>query len=238
MNTRHSQKGFTLIELLVVITIIGILAALLFPVFLTVRERARQTTCASNLHQIGLAIQMYEADNNDSLPLFFEDPRWLAIPKDVTPGRKWIPPVDPLTRYLHDPAIYHCPDGANTGLFMKDYNYRQEAFWDGQNPGPYTTPGKLLLPEPNTVLVSCNEHVTDAERIYSWKKRTGNYIVLRASGSVSRVPAQSVTLWSYRAGVWYPPSPTLVVNDSRFYVVFPNEAWPPQVEPWPSQLKK
>ncbi len=49
MNIRHTRQGFTLIELLVVITILGILAALLFPVFLKARERGRMTTCASNL---------------------------------------------------------------------------------------------------------------------------------------------------------------------------------------------
>jgi len=42
------QNGFTLIELLVVIAIISILAAILFPVFATAREKARQTSCASN----------------------------------------------------------------------------------------------------------------------------------------------------------------------------------------------
>ena len=42
------KPGFTLIELLVVIAIIAILAAILFPVFAKVREKARQTSCASN----------------------------------------------------------------------------------------------------------------------------------------------------------------------------------------------
>ncbi|HAH86615.1 MAG TPA: hypothetical protein DCL60_04515 [Armatimonadetes bacterium] len=57
-----SRKGFTLIELLVVIAIIAILAAILFPVFAKAREKARQTTCSSNLKQISTAIQMYAQD--------------------------------------------------------------------------------------------------------------------------------------------------------------------------------
>ena len=52
-------SGFTLIELLVVIAIIAILAAILFPVFARAREKARQSSCTSNLKQIGTAILMY-----------------------------------------------------------------------------------------------------------------------------------------------------------------------------------
>ena len=63
-----SKKGFTLIELLVVIAIIAILAAILFPVFAKAREKARQSTCASNLKQIGLGISQYAQDYDEILP--------------------------------------------------------------------------------------------------------------------------------------------------------------------------
>ncbi len=66
MMTRK-RKGFTLIELLVVIAIIGILAAMVFPVFARARESARKAVCLSNVKNIALAIQMYLADNNDTL---------------------------------------------------------------------------------------------------------------------------------------------------------------------------
>ncbi len=66
MGTR--RRGFTLIELLVVIAIIGILAAMIFPVFARARESARKAVCLSNVKNIALAIQMYLADNNDTLP--------------------------------------------------------------------------------------------------------------------------------------------------------------------------
>jgi prepilin-type N-terminal cleavage/methylation domain-containing protein len=61
-------RGFTLIELLVVIAIIGILAAMVFPVFARARESARKAVCLSNVKNIALAIQMYLADNNDTMP--------------------------------------------------------------------------------------------------------------------------------------------------------------------------
>ncbi|MCW3060774.1 MAG: prepilin-type N-terminal cleavage/methylation domain, partial [Capsulimonas sp.] len=62
------NDGFTLIELLVVIAIIAILAAILFPVFAKAREKARQTTCASNLRQLGLAMLQYVQDNDETFP--------------------------------------------------------------------------------------------------------------------------------------------------------------------------
>lgn len=61
------KKGFTLIELLVVIAIIAILAAILFPVFAKAREKARQTSCASNAKQIGTALMMYAQDYDETL---------------------------------------------------------------------------------------------------------------------------------------------------------------------------
>lgn len=62
---RRRTSAFTLIELLVVIAIIAILAAILFPVFAKARERARLSTCISNVKQIAIAIRMYGDDNND-----------------------------------------------------------------------------------------------------------------------------------------------------------------------------
>src|SRR6266536_2206230 len=65
---RNRLTGFTLIELLVVIAIIAILAAILFPVFARARESARRISCASNLKQLGVAVQMYAQDFDEVLP--------------------------------------------------------------------------------------------------------------------------------------------------------------------------
>lgn len=62
------QKGFTLIELLVVIAIIAILAAILFPVFAQAREKAKQSSCLSNMKQIGLAFKLYADDYDGNFP--------------------------------------------------------------------------------------------------------------------------------------------------------------------------
>ncbi len=65
MDFSSTRRAFTLIELLVVIAIIAILAAILFPVFARAKEAAKKTQSLSNLKQIGLAWQMYNADADD-----------------------------------------------------------------------------------------------------------------------------------------------------------------------------
>lgn len=90
MHRNRARKGFTLIELLVVIAIIAILAAILFPVFARAREAARKTSCASNLRQLGTAVQMYVQDYDGQYfshwylsPVF-----WFGrVDSSVTPNR-------------------------------------------------------------------------------------------------------------------------------------------------------
>ena len=69
-RTGHQSRnsGFTLVELLVVVTLIALLISILLPSLSAVRNRAKRTSCASNLRQIGLGIQSYLHDNNDHLP--------------------------------------------------------------------------------------------------------------------------------------------------------------------------
>ena len=66
-----TQSGFTLIELLVVIAIIVILAAIIFPVFASVRENARQSSSINNLRQISTAIGQFELDNHKAPDALF-----------------------------------------------------------------------------------------------------------------------------------------------------------------------
>jgi len=96
---RSKNRGFTLIELLVVIAIIAILAAILFPVFATAREKARQTSCASNEKQLGLAWIQYCQD-------YDEDPPWPI----GGGGAGW---AGAISAYIKSAGAFWCPSDTN-----------------------------------------------------------------------------------------------------------------------------
>ena len=120
----QNNRAFTLIELLVVVAIITLLAAILFPVFASARERARQTVCASNLRQIGTAFALYTTDYDERFP----DRRDLKT-QYAGGYRPWTPawpPSDPrggwaidtLTPYTKNATVFSCPslEGAFAGV--------------------------------------------------------------------------------------------------------------------------
>ena len=130
----NTKCGFTLIELLVVIAIIAILAAILFPVFAKVREKARQTACLSNLKQIGLADMQYSQDYDEAL-----------IPDYIGPSASWLGYggnqrwQDLMQPYVKSLAVFNCPDDPNSGPAKYQYSNGSEAapgtsWW---NPGSY-----------------------------------------------------------------------------------------------------
>ena len=104
------RRGFALIELLVVIAIIAILAAILFPVFARAREKARQTSCLSNLKQIALGGLMYAQDYDETLVPFAESGNY---PRRLFP---WI-----MEPYLNNWQIWGCPSHTS-GITPDDVN--------------------------------------------------------------------------------------------------------------------
>ncbi len=103
---KSKKYGFTLIELLVVIAIIAILAAILFPVFAQAREKARQTSCLSNMKELALANIMYVQDYDEG---FCNE----GSP-DATNGYgwqdTWLVETQP---YIKNYGIMHCPSDSH-----------------------------------------------------------------------------------------------------------------------------
>ncbi|MDR3710463.1 MAG: DUF1559 domain-containing protein [Capsulimonadaceae bacterium] len=130
---RFGSRGFTLIELLVVIAIIAILAAILFPVFATAREKARQTTCASNLKQIALGTMQYCQDYDENLPCGG------GVGGPYTPGGwdvpySWVAQVYP---YVKATAVFTCPDDSNQPQGLSGGSYQELSYAFNNNVGQY-----------------------------------------------------------------------------------------------------
>jgi len=111
----RSRAAFTLIELLVVIAIIAILAAILFPVFAQAREKARQTSCLSNMKQLSLGVFMYTQDADETLP-----PSTNYDTPTSDPNRIWTAMVQP---YVKNTGIFNCPS-ASGAAFATDWSKR------------------------------------------------------------------------------------------------------------------
>jgi len=137
------KSAFSLIELLVVLSIAALLMGLLMPNFIHIRESARQAACASNLHQMGIALALYVDENGDHLPSSYfngEEGRnggRKAQPSEMIAaylGKKigwdsmgWL--YD--TKFIQSPELFYCP--SHTGSHPYD-RYAE----DWINPGSQT----------------------------------------------------------------------------------------------------
>ena len=104
------QRAFTLIELLVVIAIIAIIAGLLLPALAHSKEKGRTAACLSNLHQIGVALQVYIDENNNHFPALQD--------RSTNPATIYIhPSMDMvLSNQLGSLKVLRCPSD-NQNLF-------------------------------------------------------------------------------------------------------------------------
>ncbi|MBI5835440.1 MAG: DUF1559 domain-containing protein [Armatimonadetes bacterium] len=168
-----NKRAFTLIELLVVIAIIAILAAILFPVFAKAREKARTSSCQSNLKQLGIAFMQYAQDYDEK---FCE-----AWNGNATVGANatlnWGMAVQP---YIKSRQVFKCPSDTEA-TSASSYNMNN---WIGQQ-------ALAAIDQPTMVIILMDGHT---ERGGNWDPNnaaTGNglnsdYTMWAASARVCR----------------------------------------------------
>ena len=159
------RKGFTLIELLVVIAIIAILVAILFPVFAKAREKARQSSCASNLKQLALGISQYCQDYDELFPPAYAGngmvpqtdtnmpgAHFQSDPGQVANGQGYyITWGDFINPYVKSWKLFSCPSALTPSVM--NYGYNSEisgaAVYDAVTPpisiGAITKPSDTVL---------------------------------------------------------------------------------------------
>ena len=134
-----SKHGFTLIELLVVIAIIAILAAILFPVFAKAREKARQSSCLSNMRQIGTSFIAYAQDYDEMCCLNYQYPMNASVGYQLFQHQ--------LTPYIKNRQLFTCPSRVSTQV-----GYGLSIYIGGDYNGPYRSLGEFSSPA-NTVVI-------------------------------------------------------------------------------------
>ena len=210
---QRRKHGFTLIELLVVIVIILVLAAVLFPVFLQAREKARQVTCVSNLRQLGLAINTYVADNDGFLPSVGNIWTLGSAFYDPDKYRNLFPLIEPYTKSI---AIFSC----NT-----EPDRRVKPGWEYDPASPHYDGGKWKQCNYTTTLYHWRLNATDSnagssqfrnkfaemafreygspepENFYSFKYS-------RLDGGGEKADSSNTIILACIASSWFLPSPT------------------------------
>jgi prepilin-type N-terminal cleavage/methylation domain-containing protein len=161
-SVKGNRTGFTLIELLVVIAIIAILAAILFPVFISAKSKSREASCANNLRQIGTAVTLYANDWSGTLP-----PLNIYGPLVDAAG---VVSRGPLTKYVGAKRVLVCPVDYSGRKQKFNYSYTMNGFmtviYDGMSREDADTHGTKMdrsrQPSKTILLVDENTDTTRA----------------------------------------------------------------------------
>jgi prepilin-type N-terminal cleavage/methylation domain-containing protein/prepilin-type processing-associated H-X9-DG protein len=214
------RRGFTLIELLVVIAIIAILAAILFPVFARAREKARQSTCLSNMRQLGMAFAAYRPDFDGVNPGLSEGCRgFVTYGSDRPSWQRGITPYVDGHWIPNYPIIQNCGDPENSPVHPN---------WAATG----VTRGAIYPYVKNPQVYTCPSHRRKEELKISYSL---NSVAGFMSESVVQRIAQFAILIDeqetlndghYRAfcGVYYCDCPSFVHNGGANYAFFDGHA--------------
>jgi len=138
---------------LVVIAIIAILAAILFPVFAKAREKARQTSCLSNVKQMALGMLQYAQDYDERMPITWSTSANVA-------GHWYYGPTywaqlwrDQIYAYVKNYQVYTCPSHSTTSANSYAMNAGLNSNW-GEN-GSGVSLGAIVSPSECLMIVEC-----------------------------------------------------------------------------------
>ena len=210
----RGHSGFTLIELLVVIAVIAILAALLLPALNGAKERAKLITCLNNLHQAGIAFQMYLDDYKNCLPPKGHAPNYVSFQYGGADPDWRVPLMNqalPATNrtlwpYIRASAAFHCPaDRIGTSepdvpLYIKElfqltgtsYKYNDSPWWNTRE--PQADPVKGL-----------------SEKRLDWVPEPARFILLHEPPALPLAAQYGGPTWS----IWHLCRGTSVVHSAR-----------------------
>lgn len=125
----RSRTAFTLIELIVVIAIIAILAALALPALSKAKEAGKATACLSNLHQVGIALQVYVQDNGNKLPVMRDvSTATNSITSNSLPAIQVV-----LAPQLGNTNVLRCPSDDGQFFELTGSSYAWNSLLNGQD---------------------------------------------------------------------------------------------------------
>ena len=126
-NKRQGQKGFTLIELMIVIAIIGILAAIAIPNFISYRKRSYDTAAQSDLKNLMTAQEAYYVDNSTYKPIGTEGSDTSTTTIDLDTAAT-------LKAYLSK-GVHVTGTASSSGYSMSAYHSSGSGTWTVSGPG-------------------------------------------------------------------------------------------------------